>query len=90
GQTITIDMGTSHTIDQITMDSAASTGDYAHGYQVSLSTDGTTWGSPVATGTGTAALLTVPFPATNARYIRVTQTGTSTSWWSIAEFNAYA
>ncbi|GIH20397.1 beta-glucosidase [Rugosimonospora africana] len=88
GQTITIDMGTAHTIDQITMDSAGSTNDYAHGYQVSLSTNGTTW-TTAATGTGTTALLTVPFTATNARYIRVTQTGTSTSWWSIAEFNAY-
>ena len=35
------------------------------------------------------ALVTATFPAANARYVRVTQTGTSTSWWSIAEFNAY-
>jgi len=72
------------------MDSAGSTNDYAHGYQVNLSTDGVNWGSPVATGAGTAALVTVTFPAQNARYIRVTQTGSSSSWWSIAEFNAYS
>ncbi len=89
GQTITIDMGAAHSIDQITMDSAGSTNDYARGYQINLSTDGTTWGTPVATGTGTGALITAGFPATNARYIRVTQTGSNTSWWSIAEFNAY-
>jgi beta-glucosidase len=35
-------------------------------------------------------LVTVTFPAQSARYIRVTQTGTSPSWWSIAEFNAYS
>ncbi len=44
------------------MDSAGSTSDYARGYQVSLSTDGTTWSAPVATGTGTAALVTATFP----------------------------
>jgi beta-glucosidase len=90
GQTVTVDMGAAHSLVQITMDSAGSVNDYAHGYQVSLSTDGVTFGAPVATGTGTAALVTVTFPATNARYIRVTQTGASSSWWSIAEFNAYS
>ncbi len=90
GQTVTVDMGGVNTIDQITMDSAGSLNDYAHGYQVNLSTDGVNFGTPVATGAGTAALVTVTFPATSARYIRVTQTGSSSSWWSIAEFNAYS
>ena len=90
GQTVTVDMAAAHSIRQLTMDSAGSTNDYAHGYQVNLSTDGVNWGSPVATGAGTAALVTVTFPAQNARYIRVTQTGSSSSWWSIAEFNAYS
>jgi beta-glucosidase len=89
GQTVTVDMGAVHSIDQITMDSAGSANDYAHGYQVNLSSDGVNWGSPVATGTGTAALVTATFTEQTARYIRVTQTGSSTSWWSIAEFNAY-
>jgi beta-glucosidase len=90
GQTVTVDMGAAHSIDQITMDSADSTNDFAHGYQVNLSTDGVNWGSPVATGTGTAALVTATFPAQPARFIRVTQTGRSSFWWSIAEFNAYS
>ncbi|MET9222649.1 glycoside hydrolase family 3 C-terminal domain-containing protein [Streptomyces sp. NPDC003300] len=89
GQTVTVDMGASHTVDQITMDSAGSASDYARGYQVALSANGTTWSAPVATGTGSAALVTASFPAQAARYIRVTQTGSATSWWSIAEFNAY-
>jgi beta-glucosidase len=90
GQTVTVDMGAVHSVDQVTMDSAGSTADYARGYQVSLSSDGVNWGSPVATGAGSGALVTVGFPAASARYIRVTQTGSSTSWWSIAEFNAYS
>ncbi|MET7747680.1 discoidin domain-containing protein [Micromonospora sp. NPDC005367] len=90
GQTVTVDMGAVRNISQITMDSAGSTGDYARSYQVSLSSDGVNWGPPVATGTGTGPLVTVGFPATTARYIRVTQTGSSSTWWSIAEFNAYS
>jgi beta-glucosidase-like glycosyl hydrolase len=89
GQSVTIDMGGSQPIDQNTMDSGASTGDYARGYQVLLSADGSTWGTPVASGTGTAAVITAKFPAQQARYIKVVQTGTSDSWWSIAEFTAY-
>ena len=90
GQTVTVDMGVVSSIDQIVMDSAGSTNDYAHGYQVNLSSDGVSWGSPVAVGVGTGALVTVTFPVQSARYIRVTQTGSSSSWWSIAEFNAYS
>ncbi|SHN08861.1 beta-glucosidase [Actinacidiphila paucisporea] len=87
GQSFTLDMGAAKTIDPLTMDSAGSASDYARGYQVLTSTDGTTFGSPVATGTGTAAQVTATFPATTARYVKVVQTGTSTSWWSIAEVN---
>jgi beta-glucosidase len=89
GQWVTVDMGATHPVDQITMDSAGSASDYAHGYQVFLSSDGVSWGSAVATGTGSGPLVTVTFPAQSARYIKVVQTGSSSSWWSIAEFNAY-
>ncbi|MFC8720580.1 discoidin domain-containing protein [Kitasatospora sp. NPDC057198] len=89
GQSVTIDTGAVRPLARITMDSGGSANDYARGYQVYLSTDGTSWGSPVATGTGTGALVTVDFPARSARYVKVVQTGTSTSWWSITEFNAY-
>ncbi|WNI19511.1 discoidin domain-containing protein [Actinacidiphila sp. ITFR-21] len=74
----------------MTMDPAASTNDYADGYSVALSADGVTWTAPVATGTGTSALVTASFTAPPARFIRVTQTGSSTSWWSIAEFDAFS
>ncbi|MFE9425899.1 glycoside hydrolase family 3 C-terminal domain-containing protein [Kitasatospora sp. NPDC006697] len=89
GQTVTVDMGAVHTVDGIALDAAGSASDYPRGYQVALSTDGSAWSAPVATGSGTAALVTAGFPSQSARYIRVTQTGSSSSWWSIAEFNAY-
>jgi lysophospholipase L1-like esterase len=89
GQFVTVDMGAAHSIGEITMDSGGSTGDYARGYQVYVSTDGSTWGNPVATGSGTGALVDVTFAAHTGRYLKITQTGSAGNWWSIAEFNAY-
>jgi beta-glucosidase len=89
GQTVTVDMGAPRTFDQLTMDSAASTGDYARGYQILTSNDGNTWSAPIATGTPTTPLVTATFPPQTARFIRVVQTGSNSLWWSIAEFNVY-
>jgi beta-glucosidase len=89
GQSVTVNMGSAHSVKQITVDAGNNTDDPA-GYQISLSTDGVNWGSPVATGPGTGPLLVVHFPAVNAKYIKVVQTGSSSSWWSITEFNAYS
>ncbi|SEG90737.1 beta-glucosidase [Actinacidiphila yanglinensis] len=88
GQWITVDMGGSHPIDRITLDAGNGT-DYARGYQILLSADGSHWGDPVATGTGTGQVITATFPAQQARYVKVVQTGSAASWWSIAELNAY-
>jgi len=89
GQWIVVDTKSAHNLRQITMDSGGYAGDYARGYQVYLSSDGVNWGSPVATGTGTGALVTVGFPARSARYVRVVQTGAASSWWSIVDFNGF-
>ncbi|MFI5911954.1 glycoside hydrolase family 3 C-terminal domain-containing protein [Dactylosporangium sp. NPDC051541] len=90
GQWFQLDLGTARTFAKLRMDSAGSANDYAHGYQILTSPDGVTWSVPIATGTGTAALVTAAFPAQTARYVRIVQTGTSSSWWSIAELNLYA
>jgi hypothetical protein len=89
GMWFELDMTAPQTFNEITMDSASSTNDYARGYQVFVSTDGTTFGSAIASGTGTAALITVQFPTQTARYVKVVQTGAASNWWSIAEFNVY-
>jgi hypothetical protein len=87
-QTFTVDMLTAQSFSQITLDSG---GDYARNYQVFASTDGTNWGTAIASGTGTAALTTITFAQQTARYLQVRQTtsaGTG-SWWSIYELNVY-
>ena len=89
GQWFQVDMGVTNLCNTIVMDCGGSTTDYPRGYLVYVSLDGTKWGNAVATGTGTV-VTRVSFATQPARFIRVTQTGSSGSyWWSIAEFNAY-
>ncbi|ASS68372.1 MULTISPECIES: discoidin domain-containing protein [unclassified Paenibacillus] len=89
GQSITIDMKASKTFSKLTMDSTGSDGDYARGYEIYVSADGASWGSAVAAGAGTGPVVTASFAAKTARYIKIVQTGTSSSWWSIRELNVY-
>ncbi len=71
GMWLQLDMQAARTFDQITMDSGGSTNDYARGYAVYVSSDGVTFGNPVATGTATAPLITVSFATQTARYLKV-------------------
>jgi len=88
GQWFQLDMNGTNTFYELTLDAGSSSSDYPRGYQVNVSNDGSTWGNPVATGAGTAALTVITFPPQQARYIRVTQTGSASGlWWSIHEFN---
>ena len=84
-----VNLGSAQTFNQIEMNAGGSTGDYARGYNVEVSSNGTSFTS-VATGTGTSSPQTVTFTAQTAQYIRVVLTAASTTnWWSIAEFTAY-
>jgi RHS repeat-associated protein len=90
GQTFTLDMGAAQVVNQLTLDAGSSTGNYPRGYSVALSSDGTTFGTPVATGTGSTQLVTINFLTQAARAIRITQTGTASSnHWSIHEINVW-
>jgi hypothetical protein len=89
GMWFQVNMGSAQTFNQIEMNSGGSAGDYARGYNVEVSSNGTTFTS-VATGTGTSSPETVTFASQTAQYIRVVLTaGVTTNWWSIAEFTAY-
>jgi beta-glucosidase len=90
GQWFEVDMGTAQALREITIDAGASwAADYLRGYQVIVSSDGSSWSSPVATGIGASPVVTIAFAPTFARYVRVVLTAASptTRWWSIAEFN---
>jgi allantoicase len=89
GEWFQVDMGTPTLFNRVYVDAAGFTGDYAAGYQVLVSADGTTW-SNVASGTGAGQRIVATFTPVVDRYVRVVQTGTSASSWSVAEFNAFS
>ncbi|HUC56603.1 MAG TPA: discoidin domain-containing protein, partial [Streptosporangiaceae bacterium] len=89
GMYFQVNLGSSQTFNQIEMNSPNSAGDYARGYNVEVSSDGSTFTS-VATGTGSGTPEVVTFTAQTAQYIRVVLTAASTTnWWSIDEFTVY-
>jgi hypothetical protein len=87
GQWFQVDLGSVQAVKQIDLDAHSS--DYPRAYQVQVSQDGQTWSDPVATGTGHEPYVSIPFGSQTARYIRVTQTGSATAWWSIAEIKVF-
>jgi lysophospholipase L1-like esterase len=94
GQWFVVDMGQTRTFTGLTMNSGTSYGDYAHGYKVYVSSDGGHWGSAIASATGIAYatcynFLYVTFPAQSARYLKVVETDSANTWWSIHEVNVY-
>ncbi|NUR96308.1 MAG: glucan endo-1,6-beta-glucosidase [Kribbellaceae bacterium] len=88
GQWVQLDLGTAQTVKQVALDSGGNAGDYAHGYQVAVSNDGSAW-QTVATGSSTGQLTTVDIRPVHARYLRVTQTGSAGNWWSLADVRLY-
>jgi hypothetical protein len=92
GQWFQIDLGSVQTFDRITFDAGSSVNDYARAFQVLVSDNGTDWSSQtaIASGTGTGSLINVQLASpVTYRYIRIVQTGSASSWWSIAELNVY-
>ncbi|UQU61493.1 discoidin domain-containing protein [Couchioplanes caeruleus] len=88
GQYLQADFGTQQWFRKVAIDSGDNLGDYARAWTLSASTDGTRWRT-LADGTGTGQLTTVGLPLTRARYLRITNTGTSGNWWSIADLRLY-
>jgi endoglucanase Acf2/fibronectin type 3 domain-containing protein len=92
GQWFQLDLGSAQTFDRITLDPGRSVHDFARGYEVLVSNNGTDWSSQtaIASGAGSSSLEDIQLagPVT-ARYVRIVQTGSSSYWWSIAELNLY-
>ena len=79
-----LDMGESvESFSQIRLD-AGNTTNYPRSYKVTTSNDGKTWSSSIATGTGTGRSAVITFPVAMARYLRITETATSTTPWNIS------
>ncbi|MFI6059719.1 discoidin domain-containing protein [Streptomyces sp. NPDC051286] len=90
---IQLDMKAAHSVSGFTYlprQDASQNGTVAQ-YEFCVSADGTTWGSPVATGTFAAdqTLKTINFPAKNGRYVRFRALSeiNGNPWTSCAELN---
>ena len=90
GQWLMIDMKKSEKFDKIVLDNTWAQWDSPAKYSVSVSNNGKEWGKPVATGSGQPGITTVLFPLQDARYLKITQTGTDTTYhWSVYEIDVY-
>jgi glucosylceramidase len=88
GQYLRVDLTRPKVFDRVAVDSGDNVGDYARGLLVQASADGVSWRT-LATVAGAGQLTTVDVPRTRARYLRITSTGTSGSWWSVADLRLY-
>lgn len=74
----------------VQLDSAKSANDYPRGYTLELSTDGQTW-KQVSAGKGIPGVTDIKFPATKAKFVKITQTGSVAGlFWSIHELEIFA
>ena len=91
GQWFQIELPSVTRVGGLRLDTLASPGDYPRGYKVETSLDGTTWSKPLAEGKGSGAITDIPFAATPAKYVRITQTGAVNGlFWSIHELRVLA
>jgi mono/diheme cytochrome c family protein len=64
---------------------------YPRGYTLQVSTDGTSWSDPVATGKGEGLRTTITFAPTRAKFVRITLTdpGGDAPPWSVKNLRVY-
>jgi hypothetical protein len=90
GQWFQVDMLTPQLFDGLSIDATTSTGDFPRGFQVFVSNDGASWGSAIASATGTGPLVTVALGPQSARFFRIVlNSSITTNWWSIGELNVF-
>ncbi len=97
GQFFQLDLGEAETFERIELTVVDEIFDYPRGYEVYVSDNPSSFGSPIATGSGddpvngNTRTTVISFPAQTARYVRIVQTGSDDKrWWSIYELNLFA
>jgi len=90
GLSYQVNMGAAQTFNEIQMATPNSSNDYARGYNIEVSSNGTVW-TTIASCTGTATPEIVSFPTQIAQYLAVVlTTGAAGGWyWSIDQFFVY-
>jgi hypothetical protein len=59
---------------------------------VQVSQDGSTWGDPIAQGAGSTPTTVIAFRPADAKFVRVTQTGSAAAGeqWAIGQIRVFA
>jgi hypothetical protein len=82
---LAVDMGSPQSFDELEMDAANAPQDYARGYDVEVSANGSSW-TVVASCTGSGTPEIVSFPTQTAQWVAVVLSqGSSSWWWSVDE-----
>ena len=90
GMWFQVELPETSTVNRILLDSAGSSRDYPRGYEVQASLDGKKWSKPLSKGAGRHPLTDIIFPSTQAKYLKIMQTGSAPSlYWSIHEMQIY-
>lgn len=90
GQWFQVDMNKEQEFNMLVIDNTWAQWDSPNAYSITVSQDGVSWSAPIATGGGGAGMTNIRFPVQRARYLRITQTGTSAKYhWSIYELDVY-
>ncbi|MEA9987115.1 discoidin domain-containing protein [Subtercola sp. RTI3] len=84
-----VDLGAPTLFNRLSIDDRNFAGDYPRSYSIAVSADGSTWTS-VAAAPGADSVTTATFTAQVARYVKISQTGSSASWWSVGELNLFS
>jgi acyl-homoserine lactone acylase PvdQ len=87
-QWISVDLGSAQTVGRVILRWEAA---YGRAYRIDVSGDGSTWRTVWSTGTGDGGVDGDAFPATTARYVRMTGVSRGTSYgYSLYELEIYA
>ena len=89
GMWVQVEMPSKTRFSGVILDTNGSKSDHPRSYSVQVSDDGKTWSEPVAEGLGDSAFLEIFFPAVDAKFLRVTQTGKDGHFWSIHELELF-
>lgn len=88
GQWFQVDLGSQKAFTELSIEAGSSTTDYPNKYEIYVSNNGSDW-TMVASGIGFGQKMVILLGSQNARYVKIVQTGSSSSWWSIKEFNLF-
>ncbi len=83
-----IDCGSEIAFNKFTIEAGTNSDQAIVQYSLQTSLDGSSW-SEVASGLGSSEQVDIYTGASSCRYVKVYQTGSATTTWSVAEFNIF-